>query len=405
MDFLHLTVQKTEPCAGTRRWFCRQADGDHNQHQQELTVLIFVNILTDARFLGSKSSIVSIAEEFAANLKGRGILRSKNQKFWKQLYACGSAPFFWKKGEGKEVIWAMMEKSLIRQKVFLHCALEHNSMHTLNEECVHVQNTGFSLDMIKQCTDHPRVIPNVRTGATVDATTESAEIIGGMNDMKDLVERKAWSDIRRGVFTPEPLSDMDEHWVEVTEQSEMMCEVCKNFHQTDNRKNPNTQNRATCLNRASNWTRLGMYEPDAINMDEHSQDARVAARLLSVYNECIDWRAMHAEKDLKGFLIAAALAMISGYQTSNEVLKQVSHRGAIRMPAYMVKGKCRRGLLPQFAVQRETRAERLNDGTYKIPWFYRLLWDGGNVAYHDYMKTVLTKEEITSIFSTTASAE
>ena len=61
-------------------------------------------------------------------------------------------------------------------------------MHTLNEECVHVQNTGFSIDMIKQCTDHPRVIPNIRVGATTDATTESAEIIGGMGDMKDLVQ-------------------------------------------------------------------------------------------------------------------------------------------------------------------------------------------------------------------------
>ena len=74
---------------------------------------IFVNILTDARFLGSKSSIVSIAEEFAANLKSRGVLHSTNQKFWKQIYACGSEPFFWKTGEGKEVIWAMLEKSLI----------------------------------------------------------------------------------------------------------------------------------------------------------------------------------------------------------------------------------------------------------------------------------------------------
>ena len=39
---------------------------------------------------------------------------------------------------------------------------------------------------------------------------------------------------------------------------------------------------------------------------------------------------MHAEKDLKGFLIASALAMLTGYHTSNDVLKQVSHRGAIQ---------------------------------------------------------------------------
>jgi hypothetical protein len=93
--------------------------------------------------------------------------------------------------------------------------------------------------------------------------------------------------------------------------------------------------------------------------------------------------------------------MLSGY----DVLKQVSHRGAIRMPAYMVKGKCRRDLLSQFTVQRETRSQALDDGTHKIRWFYRLLWDGGNVAYHDYMKTVLTKEEIESVLHPTASAE
>ena len=114
---------------------------------------------------------------------------------------------------------------------------------------------------------------------------------------------------------------------------------------------------------------------------------------------------MQAEKDLKGFLLTATCAMLTGYQTTADVLKQVSHRGAIRMPAYMVKGKCRRHLLFQFTIQRETRSEELDDGTYQIRWFYRLLWDGGNVAYHDYMKTVLTKEEVESILPPTASAE
>ena len=223
--------------------------------------------------------------------------------------------------------------------------------------------------------------------------------------MKDSVQRRAWSDIRRGVFTPEPLTDVDEHWIEVTEQSEMMCDVCKSFIIGDPRMDSNTENRSSCLNCASNWTRLGMYGTHIIGMDEHSQDARVAARLLNVYNSCIDWRNMQAEKDLKGFLLTATFAMLSGYQTTGDVLKQVSHRGAIRMPAYMVKGKCRRDLLSQFTVQRETRSEDLGNGSRKIRWFYRLLWDGGNVAYTDYMKTVLTKEEVESVLHPTASAE
>ena len=106
------------------------------------------------------------------------------------------------------------------------------------------------------------------------------------------------------------------------------------------------------------WTRIGMYETDNIHVDEHAQDAKVAARLLNAYNNCMSWREIHAETELKKFLVTASLGMLSGFQTSNDVLKQVSHRGAIRMPAYMVKGKSRRGLLQQFAVQRENRAER-----------------------------------------------
>ena len=83
---------------------------------------IFVNVLTNARFFGSQSSIVSIAEGFSKALKNRGIMHSTNEKFWKQIYACGSSPFYWRKGDGKEVIWAMLEKCLMRQKVFMHCA-------------------------------------------------------------------------------------------------------------------------------------------------------------------------------------------------------------------------------------------------------------------------------------------
>ena len=372
---------------------------------QETPLPIFVNILKDARFLGSQSSILSIAEEFAGILKDKGIMHSTNERFWKQIYACGGEPFYWRQGEGKEVIWAMLEKSLMRQKVFLHCAMDHDTVHDLNEECVHVKNTGFDIETIKRCTEHPRIIPSIRAGETKDAQTGSADIIGGMSHMKDSVQRRAWSDIRRGVFTPEPLTDVDEHWVEVTEDSEMMCDLCKSFHQNDSRMGTCTENRTNCLNCASNWTRSAIYGTEVIGMDEFSQDARVAARLLNIYNECVDWRNIEAEKDLRGFLITATLAMLSGYKTANDVLKQVSHRGAIRMPAYMVKGKCRRDLLSQFTVQRETQTQACGGGSYKIRWFYRLLWDGGNVAYHDYMRTVLTKEEIESMFPPTASAE
>ena len=366
---------------------------------------IFVNILKDARFFGSNSSIVSIAEEFARAMKNQGVLQSTHERFWKQIYACGSAPFYWKVGDGKEVIWAILEKSLMRQKVFLHCALDHEIVHELNEVCVHVESTGFDLETIKKCTDRPRVISNIRACDTTDVPYGSAEIIGGMKHMKDSGQRRAWSDIRRSILSPEPLAESEEHWIEVKRESTMMCETCKGLYWNDPRFDTITENRASCLNCASNWTRAGTYGTDPGGADEYTQDARIAARLINIYNECVDWRGIHAEDDLRKFLITATLAMISGYQTSSDVLKQVSHRGAIRIPAYMVKGKCRGNLLSQYAVQREAHTTKGSDGLLYPRWFYRLLWDGGNVAYNDYMKTVLTKEEVESILPENATAE
>ena len=225
--------------------------------------------------------------------------------------------------------------------------------------------------------------------------------------MEEPTKRCQWSDIRLGIFTPEPLFDMDEHWVEVGPSSDMMCYACKRFPHDDPRRNSITENRTNCLNCASTWTRLGtrFYEAKDPNMDEHAQDAKVPARLLNIYNECLSWRGIHAEDDLRKFLVTASMAMLSGYPTAPDAFKQVPHRSAIRMPAYMIKGKCRRNMLQQLAVQREHRAERLPDGTFRIRWHFRLWWDGGNVAYHDYMKTVLAKDEFLKIFPQNASAE
>ena len=152
---IHIWISFASLFRGQNRMLVPNADfivnltGIITEISQEAPLPIFVNILKDARFLGSQSSIVSIAEEFARILKEKGIMHSTNERFWKQIYACGHEPFYWKEGEGKEVIWAMLEKSLMRQKVFLHCAMDHDTVHDLNEECVHVKNTGFDIETIK----------------------------------------------------------------------------------------------------------------------------------------------------------------------------------------------------------------------------------------------------------------
>ena len=70
--------------------------------------------------------------------------------------------------------------------------MEHNLMRSLNEECIHIKNTGLTLDTIKQCTDHPQVVPRTRTGATTDVKTDSADIIGGMSGMEGTDQRRPW---------------------------------------------------------------------------------------------------------------------------------------------------------------------------------------------------------------------
>ena len=167
---IHIWISFASLFRGQNRMLVPNADfivklaGIITEISQEAPLPIFVNILKDARFLGSQSSIVSIAEEFARILKEKGIMHSTNERFWKQIYACGHEPFYWKEGEGKEVIWAMLEKLLMRQKVFLHCAMDHDTVHDLNEECVHVKKTGIDIETIKRCTEHPRIIPSIRTG-------------------------------------------------------------------------------------------------------------------------------------------------------------------------------------------------------------------------------------------------
>eukprot|EP00435_Cladocopium_sp_Y103_P024949 s3012_g6.t1 len=73
-------------------------------------------------------------------------------------------------------------------------------------------------------------------------------------------------------------------------------------------------------------------DPD---FNEHEVDAMVAARLLNVYNTSVDWRQISATQDLRDFMVTAAVAMVGGYQTSADVLKQMSHRGNVSYQDYV----------------------------------------------------------------------
>ena len=124
----------------------------------------------------------------------------------------------------------MLEKSLMRQKVFLHCAMDHDTVHDLNEECVHVKNTGFDIETIKRCTEHPRIVSqhsywrHKRCSGWIGKhhwRNEPHERFGPEKSMVRTSDEE--------YSPPEPLTDVDEHWVEVTEDSELMCDRVQRF--------------------------------------------------------------------------------------------------------------------------------------------------------------------------------
>ena len=60
--------------------------------------------------------------------------------------------------------------------------------------------------------------------------------------MKDSGQRRAWNDIRRSVFSPEPSAESEEHWIEVKRESELMCDTCQGLMWTDPRFDTITEN-------------------------------------------------------------------------------------------------------------------------------------------------------------------
>ena len=145
---------------------------------------------------------------------------------------------------------------------------------------------------------------------------------------------------------------------------------------------------------------------DSIHMDEHAQDAKVAARLLNVYNNCISWREIHAETDLKRFLVTASLAMLSGFQTTNDVLKQVSHTKSHSHARLHGEGQMQKGPVAAVCCTarepcRTTRRRHLQDQMVLQTACGMVGMLLTTIAW----KTVLAKDEIEAIFPQTASAE
>ena len=127
--------------------------------------------------------------------------------------------------------------------------------------------------------------------------------------------------------------------------------------------------------------------------------ATLAARLQVMYEDSVTWKTLKPEHDMLEFLIHAAARMRSSRDQltamKNDFLKQISHYGGIRLSSSLLNNLVKQGHCARVSCYRvivhADNGER---------YFYMAQYDGGNVAYHDYVKHTLASEDFEQITGT-----
>eukprot|EP00435_Cladocopium_sp_Y103_P046313 s1586_g13.t1 len=110
---------------------------------KEVARPILVCLLPDGEFLGVSTDLRKLANSFDQQLKARGIMSTASNYMWRAIYAIGKGPHKVRTGSGKELTWAIIEKTLFRQKMMLMFALEKESIEDLNGRVVGFEKMGI----------------------------------------------------------------------------------------------------------------------------------------------------------------------------------------------------------------------------------------------------------------------
>eukprot|EP00435_Cladocopium_sp_Y103_P064440 s184_g26.t1 len=314
---------------------------------------------------------------------------------WRALFAIGKAPHKVRQGAGKDLTWAIIEKTLFRQKMMLMCALEKESIEDLNGRAVGFEKIGIEKAVLDRCTELPRIFKeDYDQSASSRKPVASDRVIGSMKSSEYISRTSTWEEARFGMMTPEPRTAECEFWLEVPRGANVyLCDRCASGN--DATFYSNTTNPHSCLNCSANWSRDSAY---GIGKDElfiMQQLGRVAGRLYDVYSKDAGWTSMKAKHDLRSFLVAAT--EVFKFSTDNKELKDlhktISNLGTLRVPVYHFANRCRQGHCRRVGVIREVRTIDVQER-----YFYQMTYDGGNVAYKDFLTALLTEDEYIGLF-------
>ena len=360
--------------------------------QQKVGIPVFTLLLTDGKFHDSEADLMIPAMKVQEELTKMGILCSVNGMLWRGAYSLvGRNMYSWIKDFGtRDSIWAHLDKHLLRQKMMLACALDWKVVPILNSLAIEYDRNGLDRELVKVCTS----APSIRTAGSIYSSSVGERQMGnaGGNVAAELLEKRTmWSDIQFNSHIPNPVATSDLYWVERAPQSGLECDDCTSSAVSNSSFWENEKCCRNCCNCAANQTlRSSAVATGYEGMERSDKEIKWLAQLAA----CL--RIMC--RNMVEFMVAAARYMKTDYgdgmiEYKKDMLKQVSHYGGIRVASHLVPNIVKQGHVAAFATRRQII--KTKDGHLRA--FYQLLYDGGNVAYADYVKQILSDDEYVEV--------
>ena len=382
---------------------------------------ILVTISTDSNFNEIDSITSSVAMEIADMLRSKGIMVTTDQRIWRSMYSVYGRQFsiFSSRRSaagsnyGKTAIWAVMEKHLFRQRVFLMCATNRERVSTLNEGAYKLESSGIEPTVLKNATGATTTFALAggemveEDYAHIDSTIFQSKQQGAPTTRfnKDKRFKPQWVD--SSLFSPYEIEPQDSkvcYWFPVTQDdTDFLCEACRNAKDMEELQLSN-RSPEICINCSANCQ--DHYMRAAPTLSARKSVLMLAARAKIAFQQC-GTNLLDIQAGFQRWLVFAAASMVANHQLSygENLLKSFSHMGGVRVQRHHAKEIFKNGRGKQFSIYRE---QVYDPATNKQFLAFRVTKDCGNVAYKDFFEKVAVPDaaDRNEIFAhTRASAE
>eukprot|EP00435_Cladocopium_sp_Y103_P006431 s934_g2.t1 len=297
---------------------------------------------------------------------------------------------------GKNAIWAAIEKSLFRQRVFLMCASDREAVDRLNQVAHQPKHSGISLHRLRTITSPPTLFHT--SEEKHDAMGREEEYWRSVGEEGEIgatnrFTRKArtqsiakWLDIETANLDLDQRPATSAYWlpINLSKESDILCRRCRlatSFAELESVED----DARSCINRSAN--NQSQYKRTGPELGESQALMILAARLKTALR-------------------------VTGADQQDP--RAVSHMGGVRVPVEQIKEIFRNGRGKQFSVYRTFipfpnlgQATGANPAPQDGILAYRLMKDCGNVLYKDFLKKIIDDDnKMNEIFGpTTATAE